>query len=102
MEDYPYSPKRVLVVGAILTVLFPILAGCAMQAKLFDVAFGLWVSAGVSGVIALLAHLERPHKPGAFQMVDIQTQERQLLRDLALQRSLRGIPPVSRLVAAEG
>lgn len=71
-----FTPKSAMALGGIGAVLFPLLAGFAMQSGLLELGVGLWGSALVSASVALLGYLSKPHAPGAFQQIDLRVRER--------------------------
>jgi|JI6StandDraft_1071083.scaffolds.fasta_scaffold123973_2 ABC-type thiamin/hydroxymethylpyrimidine transport system permease subunit len=65
------TAKVTLVLGTIAAIVFPSLAGLAMQAGLRHFGLGLWCSAAIALGIALLAYLSQPHRLGAFEQADL-------------------------------
>lgn len=61
--------------AAILTVIFPVAGGACLQAGLPYLGWGLFSAALVTLGIGMMAYLERPHRPGPFQSVDLRSRQ---------------------------
>jgi len=75
-----------IIVGVAGGVVFPVMAGAALQYSQTMIAIGFIVSAIVAIATGLLAYLSAPHKGGTFKHIDIDSK-------IITEKRYDGIPP---------
>jgi hypothetical protein len=62
--------------ATVLSVILPLAGGAFLQADLRYLGWSFFAAAIVTVGVALLAYLERPHRPGPIQSVDLRSRQR--------------------------